>query len=187
MKKFLSIIILLSLIFGTNNYKELNSIAIITNIGIEKKQKSYKIIFQEIIPKQENNQIKKKYRYYINESNNLIDAFNKLDEDITKEIYINHLENLIINNNDYDFIKNLDKFFPKELDNFNIIITNNNIKEVLEYNNNYNYINKIIPDNTSLRDIKKCKLENSICKIPVIHYYNNKLQFHKYIEFGDKL
>ena len=59
MKKIIYIIIFLCLIFGTNNYQELNSIAIITNVGIEKHKDNYSMTYQEIIPVRENDTIKK--------------------------------------------------------------------------------------------------------------------------------
>ena len=41
MKKIIIAIALCFLIFGTNNYSELNHLAIITNVGIEKNKDNY--------------------------------------------------------------------------------------------------------------------------------------------------
>lgn len=184
MKKLLIFIVLIIFIFNTNNYQELNKLAIITNIGIKQEKNKYKIIYQEIIPLKEENKISKKYKYYINESNTLQDAFSKLNEDTTKYIYFDHLENIIINSNN-KILKELINIFDKDIDNFNIVYTEDNIEKILKYNNNYTYINSLIKDNISFREIKKLSLEKKKIKIPIIKLDNNNLFFYKYMELGD--
>ncbi len=185
MKKVIIFIIMMIFIFGTNSYQELNQLAIITNIGIKEEKNNYKIIYQEIIPIKEENKIKKTYKYYENKSNNLQDAFLKLNEDTTKYIYLDHLENIIIHSNTTKVIEELLDYFDKDIDNFNIIFTNDDIKKVLKFSNNYKYMNSLIDDNISFREIKKAKLENKPSKIPVIKLENNNLSFYKYIRLGD--
>lgn len=185
MKKIILIVILLIFLFGTNNYQELNKLAIITNIGIEESNDHYKIIYQEIVPIKEENKIKKSYQYYTNQSNNLQDAFTKLNEDTTKYIYFDHLENIIINSKDNKVIDELIEYFNKDVDNFNIIFTNHNVSKILKYSNNYKYINSLIDDNISFREIKKAKLENKSIKVPVVKLDNHNLSFYKYIKLGD--
>lgn len=184
MRKTIYIIIFIFLLIGNNNYKDLNNLAIITNIGIIKNNDKYQIIYQEIIPKISNNKIKNEFKYYTNSSNSLKNAFYNLQEDITKEIYLEHLENIIIKSDDNQIIYNIDNFLKKDLDNFNIILTNNNPKEILKFSNNYKYINSIIPNNTSLRNIKKAKIDKVNIKLPVVNIKNNRLIFYKYKNIG---
>lgn len=185
MKKTIILIIFILLFLESNNYKELNSLAIITNIGIEKTNNKYKVTFQEIIPVKEENKINKTYKYYTNTSNTIENAFNNLSEDITKEIYLEHLENIIIKDNNIKTLYNLDNFFKNDLDNFNIVLTETTPKKVLEYGNNYKYVNSIIKDNMTLKNIKKAKLEHKKIKVPIIKIDNNKLIFYKYKMIGD--
>lgn len=186
MKKILYLIILLCLIFGTNNYKDLGQLAIITNIGIEKEENDYIVTFQEVIPSLSNNKVEKKYHYYVNRSNDLVHAFNSLSDDITKDIYLEHLENIMIKTKDKELIQELHKVIRSDLDNFNIILSDNNLKKVMDYRKNYKYVNAVIKDNTTLRTIKKNQLEKKSSKIPIVKLEKNRLLFYKYIKIGDK-
>lgn len=185
MKKVLFVVVLLCLIFGTNNYKDLGQLAIITNIGIEKEENDYIVTFQEIIPSLSENKVAKKYNYYINRSSDLVHAFNSLSDDITKDIYLEHLENIIIKTEDKKIIYELDKIMRNDLDNFNIILSDSNLKKVMNYRNNYKYVNTVIKDNTTLRTIKKNQLEKKASKIPIVKLENNRLLFYKYIKLGE--
>lgn len=185
MKKIIIFILGFFFIFGTNSYQELNRLAIITNIGIKQEKNKYKIIYQELIPKKEENKIKKTYRYYENSSNSLQDAFLKLNEDTTKYIYFDHLENIIIDYHNTQVLEELLNYFDKDIDNFNIIFTSDDIKKVLKFSNNYQYVNSLIDDNISFREIKKAKLEKKKSKIPVVKLEKNNLMFYKYTKLGD--
>ena len=184
MKKLIYPVIFVLLLIGSHNYQELNNIAIITNIAIEKDKDNYKVIFQEITPKYENNNVTKDYKYYINTNSNLKSAFNGIDGDITKEIYLEHLENIIIKDNNTNIIYKLENILNSDLDNFNIILSETDTEKILKYSNNYKYINSIIHDNTTLRSIKKSKLENKSIKVPVVKIIDDKLVFYKYKKIG---
>lgn len=185
MKKLLYIIIFVFLLVGSNNYQELNKIAIITNISIEKDKDNFKVTFQEIIPKKEESKISKTYNYYTNTSDKLENAFYNLPEDITKEVYLEHLENIIIKSDDLSIIYKIEKLLKNDLDNFNIILCEDNPIDILKYSNNYKYINSLIKDNTTLRSIKKAKLEKKSIKLPIVRIKDKKLEFYKYKELGD--
>ena len=185
MKKIFITIFLIIFIFGSSSYQELNKLAIITNIGILEEEGQYKVIYQEIIPEKENNKIMKKYKYYENKSNNLQSAFSKLNEDTTKYIYLDHLENIIIKTNDNKVFDELINYFDKDIDNFNIVLTYDNLEKIIKYSNNYKYINSLIDNNVSFREIKKSNLENKRIKVPLIKLSNNNLSFYKYVRLGD--
>lgn len=186
MKKVIYVIIFLLLLIGSHNYKDLNNIAIITNISIEKTKNNYKVTFQEIIPKRNDSGIIYTYKYYTNINKNLKSAFNEIDTDITKDIYLEHLENIIIKDDSLDTIKKIESILNTDLDNFNIILSETDPSEVIKYSNNYKYINKIVKDNITLRSIKKSKLEHNQIKVPIVKINNNKLIFYKYRKIGEK-
>ena len=186
MKKIILFTISLLFIFGTNSYEELNHLAIITNIGIEKVKDNYQVIYQEIIPEKLDNKIKRNYKYYENKSNTLQSAFLKLNEDTTKYIYFDHLENIIIKSSDTKVLEELEKYFDKNIDNFNIIYTTDNVKEVLKYSNNYKYVNSLVDDNISFREVKKAILEKEEIKMPIVKFKNDNLIFYGYIKLGEK-
>ena len=79
MKKIIYVIIFLIIFIGNKNYIELNNLAIITNISIVKEKDNYKVTFQEIIPKREDNKVVKNFKYYTNTSNSLQHAFYNLE------------------------------------------------------------------------------------------------------------
>ena len=185
MKKISYVIIFLIIFIGNKNYIELNNLAIITNISIVKEKENYKVTFQEIIPKREDNKVVKNFKYYTNTSNSLQHAFYNLEEDVTKEVYLEHLENIIIKTDDVNIIYDLNKFLKSDLDNFNIILSETDPVKILDYNNSYKYVNNLIKDNITLRSIKKAKLENKKIKIPIVKIDKNKrLIFYKYDELG---
>lgn len=185
MKKLIYIIIFICLIFGTNNYTELNNLAIITNIGIEKNKDDYKIIYQEIIPVKENDRIKNKYKYYVTSGVTINECLKLLNEKINKKIYLDHLENIIINTDDKKLILNLNHIFDDEDDNFNIFLTKDNIENVIKYNSNYKYINSIVDKKITYKMIKINKSKNKDSKIPVVRIKNKNLVFYKYQRLGD--
>ena len=170
MKKVLVILTLICFIFGTNNYIELNKLAIITNMGINYKNNNYIVNFKEILPN-------KKYKYYSTKCKNIKKCINDIENINHKNIYLNHLENIIISNK--SIIYKLKYIFKDDFDNFNIIITNNP-KKIIKYK----YISSVIPKNISYRRIKQNILENKRIKIPVVKI-NNYLKFYKYEELGD--
>ncbi len=185
MKKLIYIVIFLCLIFGTNNYQELNSISIITNIGITKNKDNYNMIYQEIIPTREDDSIKNKYKYYSTVGNSLEECMKKLDEKITKKIYLEHLENIIINTDDNKLILDFNHIFDNEFDNFNVYITYNKVKDVIKYSNNYKYINNLVDNKITYKKIKINKYENRKSMLPVIGIKNKNLVFIKYKNLGD--
>lgn len=186
MKKILYAVIFLLILIGSHNYIDINNIAIISNISIEKKDDKYIVTFQEIVPKRENNTIIKDYKYYSSTKSSLKQAFHGIDEDITKEIYLEHLENIIIKDNNLDIIDNLESIMNNDLDNFNVVISTTDPSKALKYGNNYKYINSIIDNDVTLRKIKKARLEQKDIKIPVIKQKDEKLIFYKYITYkGD--
>ena len=185
MKKIIFIITFICLIFGTNNYQELNNISIITNIGIDKINSTYNIIYQEIIPIKSDNKLQNKYKYYEVSGTTLDECFKKINEIISKNIYYDHLENIIITSNNSNIIKNLNNYFKNDLDNFNIVFAKNNIKKIIKYNNNYKYINSIIKNKIDYRTYKKSKIEHKKIRIPIIEIKDDILIFYKYKELGE--
>lgn len=182
MKKIILPIILICLIFGTNNYEELNDIAIITKIGITKKKDNYTVILQEVNPKKSDDGLDKKYKYYFSKCKKIELCFNKSNEEIPKSLYFNHLENLVINTDTKKFIYKLNINILNDIDNFNVVYTKNNVSKVIKYNN----INSIIDKKLVFRDIKKAKLENKSITIPVVKISDKKLILYKYYKLGDK-
>ena len=184
MKKIIYILLFLCLIFNTNNYQELNRLAIITNIGIDYSNNNYTLIYQEVIPSKKDGKIINNYKYHISKDKDLEKAFSEMKRIIPKTIYFGHLENVLIKGPNKEYIYNLDKYINKDIDNYKIIITSNSLEKVFKYGD-YKYINTIIKNNISYQDIKKNKLEKKTSKIPVVKFIDKVLLFDKYEELGE--
>lgn len=181
MKKVFIFLILLCLIFGSNNYQDLGQMAIITNIAISNKQQ-YHMIFQEVVPQKSDHKIENHYRYYTVKGSTIKECLKNMNELITKEVYLNYLENVIIDDQDQSIFDHLDHSLKDDFDHFNIVYTHDNIEKVIKYQNNYHYINQLIPHQTTYQDMRKNRLNNKKTTIPVIQFKDKKLVFYKYMK-----
>ena len=75
--------------------------------------------------------------------------------------------------------------FDKNIYNFNIIYTTDSVKKVLKYSNNYQYVNSLVDDNISFREVKQSILEKEKIKMPIVKFKNDNLIFYGYIKLGD--
>lgn len=125
MKKILIILIIvleLSLI-KIPKYTELNNLAIIEEIAIQKNNNNYTIILKEIIPKKKDQGINYEYEYYQETSTSITKAINKIKQKTKKKLYLQKAKSLITNiTNSHKIIIELDI-------NPSTIIHTNNIKE----------------------------------------------------------
>ncbi|MBQ2909518.1 MAG: hypothetical protein IJE53_01790 [Bacilli bacterium] len=125
MKKILIILIIvleLSLI-KIPKYTELNNLAIIEEIAIQKNNNYYTIILKEIIPKRKDQGINYEYEYYQETSTSITKAINKIKQKTKKKLYLQKAKSLITNiTNSHEIIIELDI-------NPSTIIHTNNIKE----------------------------------------------------------
>lgn len=181
-KKIIYTIIITILILVTSTltkYEEINNLSIISNIEITYKNKKYKIIFQEIVPKQNDSKIKYEYKYTSITSSSINKCFKKMKDHSPNTIYLKKVQNIIINYNNYKrILKSLIKNNYKINKNSNIVITKLSTKDIFKINNNYKYIESILKDkNITLKEIKKKKK----IKIPLLIITNHELLFKKYI------
>ena len=181
-KKIIYTIIITILILSTSTltkYEEINNLSIISNIEITYKNNKYKIIFQEIVPIQNDSKIKYEYKYTSITSSSINKCFKKIKDHSPNTIYLKKVQNIIINYDNYKrIIKSLIKNNYEINKNSNIVITKLTTKDIFKINNNYKYIESILKDkNITLKEIKK----NKKIKIPLLIITNNELLFKKYI------
>lgn len=127
MKKILIIlIIVLELsIIKIPKYTELNNLAIIEEIAIEKKDNNYTIILKEIIPNKKDQGINYEYEYYQETSTSISKTMNKITKKTKKRLYLTKAKSLITNiTNSNDVIVEL-KINPST-----IIHTNNVLDKI---------------------------------------------------------
>ena len=88
------IIILLFILFlgGCADYKELNDLAIVNTIGIDKKDNKYKICMEVLNTDEENG----KNKIYYSTGKTINEAINKANNSSPKKIYGGHLDKIIV-------------------------------------------------------------------------------------------
>ena len=178
MKKLLILLILL--LTGYNKYTELNELAIIKSIGIEKKEDYtlYALIITDIKDNEPVTEIIKV------SDNNLNNLFNKIKLQVNKEIYFSHIDLIILdfnlNNNDYD---NLIKYFLNhhEFRNDFLTILSSDMKNVLD-NSRYDEIENLIITNKESKTVIKKTFEKIMQE-----YLDNKEFTISNITYQDKI
>ena len=162
MKKILLLIIIFMLT-GCKEYNELNDLAIIKSIGIESK-KEY-TLYAEIIEEidKDNNPHTKVIE---TNGNNIEDIFNNIKTLVNKEIYLSHIDLLILDKslNDVDY-KNIANYFlnHKEFRNDFLTIFSSKTKKILE-ESKYDEIENLITTNKDNKEIIEVSFEEVISK-----------------------
>jgi len=162
MKKIFLLIFLL-FITGCMNYNELNDLAIIKSIGIEYNNDYY--IYAEIIEDIDKDNIPKT-KVIKASGKNMDELFNNIKLLVNKEIYLDHIDLLILdenlNNNNFQEIT---KYFilHQELRNDFYTIIGSDIENILN-NAKYDEIEKMIINNKNDNQIIKISFEEIISK-----------------------
>lgn len=121
MKKYiLIIIIIIELVtFKIPPYLELNDLAIIEEIIVEKQQNNYKLTLKEKIPTKGDQGINYKYKYYTKTAKTIKKAYNYLQKSTKKRLYLNKAKSLVTNmTTSKKIIESLD-INPKTITNTN--------------------------------------------------------------------
>ena len=184
MKKFLLIIIFLFLITGCDSYIELNDLAIINTIGIEKVNDKYHILIS-LIDEEIENTMEPSTTIKEIEGDNLNQAINDLSLKLSKKIYLSHLDLLVINetikNNDLETIINFFLNNNETREDFLVVITDN-LKNTLE-KTKFKEINNLIENN---------KQENSKTIYTTIsdvinNFYQKESIYYPYVTYQESL
>lgn len=166
MKKLLTLLGIIFLLTGCIKYQELNNMAIITTIGIDKDKNTYHITLKETIPKKAENKVSSDYKYYQGSGKNIEEALENASDNSSKDIYLKQVQNIMVTNPKYL------KHTPQFLKNSIVLFRVKNLNKVLKINSNYKYLNNLAKDKTiTLKDIRK----NPKKKIPSIKVYKNEL------------
>ena len=165
MKKYLLCILPL-LLTGCIKYQELNNMAIITTIGIDKKDDQYEITLKETIPRKAENKVASDYKYYKATGKTVKEAIENAEENSSKDIYLKQVQNIMITDT------SLAKKIPNDFKNTIVLFRVKNLDKVLRTNSNYKYLNNLAKEKTvTLKQIRK----NSKKKIPFIKVYKQEL------------
>lgn len=166
MKKIMTIFFLALLLTGCFSYQELNNMAIITSIGIDKTEKKYTVILKETIPRKEENKTSTDYKYYKGTGSTIEKAIEKAKENSSKDIYLKQVQNMMLTD------KKIAKQIPASFKNSIVLFQVKNLEKVLTTNSNYKYLNNLAKDKTvTLKDYRK----NPKKKIPHIKVYKKEL------------
>lgn len=166
MKKIITLLILTPLLTGCIKYQELNNMAIITTIGIDKKENVYYVTLKETIPRKEENKVSSDYKYYQGNGKSIEEALENASDNSSKDIYLKQVQNIMVT--DPKYLENIPAFLKNSIVLFRV----KKLDKVLKTNSNYKYLNNLAKDKTTtLKDIRKKHKK----KIPSIKVYKNEL------------
>lgn len=181
MKKYILLLIIIFLT-GCTSYVELNNLAIINIIGIEKINDDYNLTIS-LIDKIDN--LKPTMKTISIKDSNLNKAFIKLNSLLDKKIYLSHLNVLVINDSikDKELNEVINFFLNNQESREDFLVTySNNINDVLE-KSKFQEINNLIQINyqetseviyTTMYDLIK-------------NYYNNNKFYLTNIDYKDNI
>lgn len=148
MKKILLIIICLFCLTGCNSYIELNDLAIINAIGIEKNNDKWHLLVT-LIEGYDDKSLEPTTTLEEIEGNNLLELIDDLSYKLSKKIYMSHLELLIINESvkqqELETIINYFLNNNETREDF-LVVQTNNLKTILE-KTKFQEINNLIKNN----------------------------------------
>ncbi|MBQ3142313.1 MAG: Ger(x)C family spore germination protein [Bacilli bacterium] len=93
--KFFIILLLSLLISGCYDYREINDLAIVSAIGIDKNENEYKVIAQ-IVNTQKSQNKNSDFIIYSSDDKSIQTAYNKITNEASKKLYVNHLNIIVI-------------------------------------------------------------------------------------------
>ena len=160
MKKI--IILLILVLTGCYNYQDINDLAIIETIKIDKVDNQYELSMEVI----NTNKDSKENTTYKTIGTSIEDTFNNIDKIIPKDITYDHLKIILINSNmQSDFNELINYLFKEKYINDDIYLLINNKDKI-----DTNYLLSILNKNNviTLYDILNNYLNNSILNIPNI-------------------
>lgn len=160
MKKIILLLILV--LTGCYNYQDINDLAIIESISINKTGNQYELSMEVINTNKDN----KENTIYKTVGTSIDDTFNNIDKIIPKDITYDHLKIIMINSDmQEDFTKLVNYLFQEKHINDDIYLLINNKDKI-----DTNYLLGILKKNKvkTLYDILNNYLNNSILNIPNI-------------------
>ncbi len=171
MKKIILIILILFLITGCSSYIELNDLAIIDIIAIQKNNNNYKLSIS-YIEEIDKDSLTPKTKIIEKESSNIFLAFDQLKLNINKKIYLSHLNMLIIDNSIKT--KEIDEIINYFLNNQDsredfLVIYSDEIKNIMQ-NSKFQEINDLVKINYQ----ETSKVIYTTMYDLIKNYYNNK-------------
>ena len=133
--KFFIILLLSLLISGCYDYREINDLAIVSAIGIDKNENEYKVIAQ-IVNTQKSQNKNSDFIIYSSDDKSIQTAYNKITNEASKKLYVNHLNIIVISEEvAKDGISNILDIFSRDSDfraEVPIIISKTTSEELLK-------------------------------------------------------
>lgn len=193
MKKIILLLFCSLFITGCMQYTELNHLSIVNTIGIEKENNLYKVTIAVVDPNNYENEDHYQKNIYEAKGTNLTEAFNHLYLYLDKEIYIEHLETLLLSSTlNKEDINNINTYFNNKNNNrnsFTIVYTTSKIKDLTSSTTNINRLIQTNSKNSSLvypltyENYLKILYEKKYSFIPTIRWENNELTVVGYTYF----
>lgn len=185
MKKWILLLIgSLFLLTGCSTYTELNDLSIVNTVGIEKVNDIYKVTISVVDTSNYENEANYKTTLYDATGKNITEAFNNLYLYLDKEIYIYHLETLLLSSSldksDIDKVNDYFNNIKNNRNSFLVVYTRDSISDILHLpiriNNliktNGNNLSQVAP--LTYEKYLKNLYEHKYSFIPTITYSEEK-------------
>ncbi len=177
MKKLL-ILILIFMLTGCSSYIELNDLAIINTIGLEKENNIYKF-YASIVNIKDENTLEPQMETYEIEGKSLNEIIDNLSLTLNKKIYLSHLNLLLLNDSikTQEFEEILNFFINNNETREDFLVANtNNIKEIIK-KAKFQEINDLVKNSnretsktiyTTMYDVIKNFYDKEIIYLPIL-------------------
>ena len=189
MKKVILLIIIIFLCGGCY-YTELNDLAIVDTLAVEKENDKYKLYISIVDTSKYKNEENIKTKVYTSHGKTIEKAYQNFYLKLNKTIYLSSINNLLVSNLNSNDYKNLVDFFIKDKtsrNTFNIIyVKNSSILDILKSNTNINDL--LLTNMKEFGTSSKYSLEEfysdnlSYSFVPTI-YYKNRVLMDNYSVF----
>ena len=179
MKKII-FLILLTLLTGCTNYNDISNIAVVSTITIDKIDEQYDIKIKVLSSNQKNEE-----NIYNETCPSINECFDKLNNQLTKRLYLTHLDLLVLDNSlnkdDYNNIMNFFLSQKTSRNSFTTVITDNINEKIFDYDTK-DINNMLDLSITTTGLVNKVTFDEIIKNI-----LNYKLSYIPYLENKDNL
>lgn len=149
MKKIIVLVGIILLLSGCYDYKELNDMSIVSAIGIDYVDNEYQVTFEVTKSSKDGSSTEVQTKLVTSNHSNISDAFNEAMNKTDKEVYLEHVELLVVSKSlaEYGLNDCLDYIIRDTTINSNyFVVVSDNPKEILTSHEENNSRSQIIVD-----------------------------------------
>ena len=202
MKKIIILVGIILLLSGCYDYKELNDMSIVSAIGIDYVDNKYQVSFEVTESSKDGSSTEIQTKLVTGSHSNISDAFNEAMNKTDKEVYLEHVELLVVSKSlaEYGLNDCLDYIIrDTKINNNYFVVVSDNPKEILTSHEENKSMSQIMVDivsytqgNTNIDDldilVSKYITGKEDIALPYITLNDKMIEYNKIAYFnGDKM